>query len=444
MKVLFTNPPWFTQEPHPEQAGRQILRRGIRAGSRWPFTIPSHYNPDNFQFGGYLPFPYFLASAAGYVALNPSYKVTFRDSIARGESYAAFFSALNHIRPDHVILEVGAASWDHDLQVIGIIKKMLPGVMVAVAGPTAKTASETDRSGLVDAWLLGEYEKNAARFVAGATGVLQYDLLTKEEMNTLPLPMVDDSAALNYWDACPEGQLAPHLQMLTSRGCPYKCCFCAWPATMTGNDPDGTKPRSVRFHSAAWVQNYITKFHEKYPRIRSVYFDDDTFNLNDRHVLEICEVMKHIGLPWTAMCRADTSKRETWMAMRDSGCRGVKLGFESGSQRVVDQIVNKKLNLKEAAETAIWLRQIGLSVHGTFTIGLPGETKEERAETVHFIKTLYQRGGLDTHQLSGTATIEGTPLDAISHGEKLAVYPGADNADFVRNHDGAKKAEDMR
>ncbi len=289
----------------------------------------------------------------------------------------------------------------------------------------------------------GEYEKSSLKFVRdGAFGLMDFDMLTTEEMNALPFPIFDEQAALNYWDACPKGQRAPHLQLFTSRGCVYKCSFCAWPAVMTGNDPDGTKARMVRFHSPEWVEAFIRDFLKRYPETQSIYLDDDTFNLRDSHVLAIGAVMKRIGLPWSAMCRADSSKRETWQAMKDAGCFGVKLGFESGSQRVVDEIINKKLDLKEAAETARWLRSIGMTVHGTFTVGLPGETDAERDDTIAFIDHLYKTGALDTHQLSGTATIEGTPLDAIARGQSLKVYPGAvADSNFEMSHDGQRKAE---
>jgi radical SAM superfamily enzyme YgiQ (UPF0313 family) len=143
------------------------------------------------------------------------------------------------------------------------------------------------------------------------------------------------------------------------------------------------------------------------------------------------------------MCRADTSTREVWQLMKDSGCFGVKIGFESGSQSVIDEIVNKRLDLAKARETAIWLRSIGLSVHGTFTVGLPGETEAQKNETLAFIAALYRDGGLDTHQLSGTATIEGTPLAAIAGGAHLEKYPGATAEGFVVTGDGQAKIEEM-
>jgi radical SAM superfamily enzyme YgiQ (UPF0313 family) len=214
---------------------------------------------------------------------------------------------------------------------------------------------------------------------------------------------------------------------------------------MTGNDPDGLSKRSVRFYSEQYLEGYIRHRLSVNPELRSIYFDGDTENLGDKQTLAICAVMKRIGLPWTAMCRADTVKLETWNAMKESGCAGVKLGMESGSQRVIDKIVNKHLNLAKV-ETVILphLKSIGLHVHTTWTVGLPGETPDERKMTEDTIQRLYAAGLTQTHQLSGTATIEGTPLDAISKGEALKAYPGADNRGFLVTGDGQAKIEKMQ
>jgi radical SAM superfamily enzyme YgiQ (UPF0313 family) len=88
-----------------------------------------------------------------------------------------------------------------------------------------------------------------------------------------------------------------------------------------------------------------------------------------------------------------------------------------------------------------YLKQIGMRVHTTWTVGLPGETPDQAAATVAMIKRLYAAGLTQTHQLSGTATIEGTPLDRISKGEHLSAYAGADNRGFIVTGDGQAKAE---
>lgn len=454
MKILFSNPPWWEQSG---EGGGWHIRKGIRAGSRWPFTMNAPHNPDAFAFGGYLPFPFFLAYAAAYTARElPGAEVVIRDSIARGESVPAFLRSLHEFAPDWIVIETATPSLPYDRKLIAHLEKAHPAARVILGGPIDKadhaTLLQAHRN--IAAIVEGEFDKQIAKAINWhmrspiAPRIVHHDLLTEEEMNAAPLPMFDEACAWHYWDACPAGQQAAQLQIWTSRGCPFRCCFCVWPAVMTGNDPDGTKPRRVRSYSPEYVERLINSRREAANKagvaIGSIYLDDDTFNLTEKHTVAICAVMRKIGIPWSAMCRADTISRETWQLMKDCGCFGVKIGFESGSQEVIDRIVNKRLDLAKARETAIWLRSIGLTVHGTFTVGLPGETAEQCQQTTDFIRELYAAGGLDTHQLSGTATIAGTPLATIAGGAQLAKYPGATAAGFVVTGDGQRKIEGMQ
>lgn len=451
-RILFSNFPWFvhdTTKPH------LTFKQGIRAGSRWPFVQTGlYFSPDQFRFGGYLPAPQFLMSAASFLerAVAGEHSVVIRDSIARGESYATFLRFFDSLRPDFLIVEVGSASFDHDRAFMALLKKRRPEMKIAIAGPSAKTVFESkDKCDVqpIDCWFQGEYEHHAVDFVTnGATGLLPMRLLSREELTRVPFPMYDEPASLNYWDACPAGQQAPHLQLWASRGCVYKCTFCAWPGTMTGDDPDGTKPRSVRHYTPIWLDAFIRERIAKSKTagtpFRSIYFDDDWWNNSRRENLAVCEVMKRIGLPWFAMCRSDTSDKETWTAMRDSGCRGVKVGFESASQRVIDQIVNKRLNVAEGVEWCRFIKSLGMTVHTTWTCGLPGETAEEQNETRALIQKMYDTGAHDTHQLSGTAVLDGTPLALIEKGEHLAKYPGAvADENYHSSKDGVAKIESM-
>lgn len=220
----------------------------------------------------------------------------------------------------------------------------------------------------------------------------------------------------------------------------HNCIFCSWPATMTGNDPDGTHVRSVRHYSPEWLMAWLE------PAIRdfgfkAIYFDDDTFNAGNKHVLGVCSVMRRLQVPWSAMCRADSVSREVWKEMKASGCFGVKIGYESGSQDVLDRIVRKNLNLEKARETTHFLRSIGLTVHGTFSFGFPGETEGQRQETLSYRESL----NLDTYQESGMATLEGTPAATLLQVGTLKAYPGAHRtADFIEDSDGVRKLAAMR
>jgi radical SAM superfamily enzyme YgiQ (UPF0313 family) len=441
--ILFSNPPWWvSRQPitlsRAESFG--LSRAGVRAGSRWPFTLRTSSTPDNPKYGEYLPYPFFLGFAAAY-AKNQGLAVAFRDSIALRDSYETYFAYIKTNKPRWIVIESATPSWSHDSLLIAELGMRFPALKVILTGPISNSNPWSESPGNLVAVISGEYEKTVVKVIQGEiTGNVPSDLLTTEEMNQAPFMFLDEYHAYRYFDASPKGSLFPQLQVWASRGCPYKCIFCVWPATMTGNDPDGRGKRTVRHYSSEYIRANLCDTLSRFPRYRSIYFDDDTFNLGDRHVLSICEVMAEIKLPWTAMCRADTITQDVWRRMKETGCVGVKLGFESGSQYVVDKIVNKYLDLREAAETVRFLKSIGLTIHGTFTYGLPGETREQMLETKMFIQSL----PFDSVQESGTAEIEGTPLHRLRLEGTLKRYAGASiDSEYSVMVDGQEKARKL-
>jgi radical SAM superfamily enzyme YgiQ (UPF0313 family) len=377
-----------------------------------------------------------MGYAATYVAKQTGANVTFRDSIALKESIESYFQFLKGNQFDYLFIESATPSWEQDAKVIRKIHEIQPRCKIVVTGPiTVTKASEILQKYPVHACIRGEYEKGSVKVVNGASGIIDFDLLTLAEMNAAPFPYFDKLHAHRYWDANPVGQKFPHAQIWSSRGCPFKCIFCVWPAAMTGNDPDGKGERKVRQYSADYMEAFIREIVDRY-EFKSIYFDDDTFNIGNKHVVDMCGVMSRIGLPWSAMCRADTIRMETWKIMKESGCFGVKIGFESGNQMVVDKIVNKHLDLEYAKEAVHTIKKLGMTVHGTFTYGLPGETREQMLDTRRFIESL----PFDSYQESGTAEIEGTPLHTLRQTGQLDKYAGAriDSA-YERASDGNKK-----
>jgi radical SAM superfamily enzyme YgiQ (UPF0313 family) len=428
MKVVFCNLPWFEYN---EQEGR--YRMGVRGGSRWGHTFRSMSQPGNFVFGDYRPYPMFLGYATTYAAKHTDAQVLFRDSIALAETWQGFVSFIAAEVPDMVFIESTTPSWENDRTMIGAFNELFPTIKICVVGTivTSRAAEILALTGVVAA-IQGEYEKGSVRVINGQTGLILRELLTREEMNAAPFPYYDKSIAHRYADHNPLGQIHPHAQVWSSRGCAFKCTHCEWPATMTGDDPDGMGKRTVRQYSEEYLEAFIRHLVSEYG-FRSIYWDDDTVNLGNRHIEKLCRVMVKIGLPWSAMCRIDTIDRDHWKLMRDSGCFGVKIGYESGSQYVVDQLIKKGLNLVEARETTIYLKSLGFTIHGTFMSGVPGETREQMQQTLDYIKSL----PLDTYQHSGMAELEGAPVHTLRERGEMQ------DANYTRENDGVKAIEHL-
>ena len=443
MSILFSNPPWWEGKESRGFLRKKRWRRGVRAGSRWPFTYLGRCTPDNARAHDYIPYPFFLGYATTYAANKiGNDKVFFRDSIALSESYNSFYKYLDsiHNKIEYFLIESATPSWDHDYNLIKEIKKKYPNLKIVVAGPIS-TSDEKWDSDIIHAILKGEYEKNIIKVLEGQTGLINHDLLTKDEMNDAPIPYYDNMIYDKYFDGnpIPMNVLYPQAHIWSSRGCPFKCIFCVWPAAMTGNDPTGDGKRNVRQYTPDYIDNLLTELTGRY-KFKAIYFDDDTFNIGNRHTENMSALMGKFNIPWFAMCRADTSKKETWKKMADNGCKGVKIGVESGSQVVVDKIVNKHLDLKYVSEIVSYIRSLDMSVHGTFTYGLPGETKEDMIQTKKFINST----NFSTVQESGTAEIEGTPLHTLINAEKLTTYPSAvADENYDRQKDGGKKWQSL-
>lgn len=415
MKVLFSNMPWFIRRPIRTwvwwlRHGRipVFVDYGVRAGSRWPHVSGECPSPRKPAGRRYLPNPFFMQYAAAYLKKATGANVVLRDSIARNESYASYFEYLRSQRFDYIVAETSKPSLAHDIKMFKKIRAVSPLSKLVVTGPVmAESAKEILEAVKPHAVIKGEYEKGSVRVVNGESGVLDFDFLTEKEMNAAPYPQMDDEVMLNYWDSNPYAS-QPLLEVLSSRGCPFKCIFCSWPVTMTGNDPNGEGKRMVRFYHKEYMRDYLQTMVKKYG-YKCIYFDDDTFNLGDSHTLEMCEVMREIKVPWGAMCRADTISLSTWRVMKDSGCYHVKIGFESGSQEVLDKIINKGLDLKKAEAGYRAARDAGLKIHGTFSCGFPGETQAQMQQTLD----LMERLNCDTYQYSKMTCQGGTVLDGM-------------------------------
>ena len=141
-----------------------------------------------------------------------------------------------------------------------------------------------------------------------------------------------------------------------------------------------------------------------FPQMKELFFDDDTFTDDRRRTEEIARGLGRLGIAWSCNAKANVP-RETLQVMRDNGLRLLLVGYESGNQQILINI-KKGLRVERAKRFAADCRDLGIAVHGTFIIGLPGETRETIQETIRFAREVNPH----TIQVSVAAPYPGTEL----------------------------------
>jgi len=180
-----------------------------------------------------------------------------------------------------------------------------------------------------------------------------------------------------YWDL-PGDIPWPSARMVASRGCPVSCSFCLWPQVLFGKG--SYRARAV--DDVVDEMEYLIR--EK--GFKSVYFDDDTFNIGKKRIIRLCNQISKRGLnktPWAIMAKVDFMDEELLEIMRDAGLYAVKYGVESASQESLDGC-GKCMDLVKAERMIKYTKQLGIKVHLTFTFGLPGETKDTLKDTIDY------------------------------------------------------------
>jgi anaerobic magnesium-protoporphyrin IX monomethyl ester cyclase len=170
----------------------------------------------------------------------------------------------------------------------------------------------------------------------------------------------------------------PGASIMTARGCPIGCTFCSASA-MFGHSYRRRSPRAVVDEVEDLVSNYGA---------RGIKIFDSTFTISRPHVEGFCAELKRRGIdvPWECELRVDNVDKELLAKMQEAGCYYVDVGVESGSQRVLDECVRKKITVGASEEVLRWTRELGLLTKVFFTLGHPGETYGEAKETNRFIR----------------------------------------------------------
>lgn len=233
-----------------------------------------------------------------------------------------------------------------------------------------------------------------ARNPAGAAH-LHPSILQVQDFAALPFPRLQGLPIASYF--CPDAKQRPMVTMMTTRGCPHRCGFCSSPAVMG---------RKVRGPAVPAVLDELSRLVDEHG-VREISFVDDVFTINPRRTLALCRGMSERGLnlSWFCNARADQISPEMAEAMARAGCHQVYLGFESGSQDILDR-VQKGATVEELERGAQLLRAAGIARSVGFVIGLPGESEETVAASIR----LAQRVKPERLQFTRFTPLVGSPL----------------------------------
>lgn len=167
------------------------------------------------------------------------------------------------------------------------------------------------------------------------------------------------------------------LNIRTSKSCPFACAFCAFPE----------RAGAYSYLPVELVEKELDAIH-KLGTVSTLSFIDDTFNVPKRRFKEIMRLMirKNYGFRWNAYLRVDHADEECIEMMMKSGCEGVFLGVESGSNRIL-KAMNKTSRREDYLRVVPQLRSAGIICHANLIVGFPGETQDTIQRTMDLIET---------------------------------------------------------
>jgi radical SAM superfamily enzyme YgiQ (UPF0313 family) len=284
------------------------------------------------------------------------------------------------------------------------LKQNFPQALLVIGGPHATMAGLDMIAHIpeVDIAVVGEGEETMAELVQWRSAAADPGDLKKiagivfrdegqphftgkraaiADLDPLPFPAKHLIPVEKYqfrWNS--GGTWLPAANIMTSRGCPFFCNFCATPITWG---------RKVRGYSPQRVLAEI-RWNMELSGARFIWFFDDTFNYDPRRSEEICDLLirEKLGIRFVAELRIDALSKALLAKMQEAGAEYVSFGVEAGSTRVRRDIIHKQIPDERIYETVAWARELGINTTAFFIFSHPTETWAEAQETLAIISRI--------------------------------------------------------
>lgn len=369
---------------------------------------------------GCFYYPLWLIYAAARVE-KAGFDVGFIDAPAKQMSKEECLKAVNSIAKGAklFVIDTTTPSIYNDVEFAAEIKKRYTDALVVLVGTHVSTRPEEtlELSKNIDAVTRKEYDLSVFEIACALrdeqdwrktkgiayrdeddTIKVNEDMPYIEDMDEVPFASEFMKRHLDVEDYFISIATFPEIQIFTGRGCPFYCNFCLYPQTMHGH--------RYRFRSP---QNVVKEFQyivENFPNVKEIVIEDDTFTADKKRVMDVCKLLikKGINKKIRWMCNARvTLDYETMVMMKKAGCRLLLPGFESGSQKILNNI-RKGTKVDQFKPFVDNARKAGMQVHGCFIVGNKGETRATMRETLKVALTLK----LDTVQFYPLMPYPGT------------------------------------
>lgn len=284
--------------------------------------------------------------------------------------WAEIEEVIKEFNPDYLGVSVYSSAVKSAKEVIQIARRLNPNVTIFVGGAHASICPH-DLVGIADYVMRFEGEHTISDVINGR---IEKGIVFGERIKDIDSLPIVDYTLLHNLDSYEQRDLS---MLISTRGCPYACKFCSSPFLWK---------RKVTRKSVERFIREMTILKDTYG-VHDFFITDDTFICNKAWMTQFCEEVKKLEVTWRCLGRLDQMDSDLLDQMYSAGCRNVKLGIESGSQRILDMI-DKKITIDQVLKISNLLAEKNINWSAYFMIGLPSETEADIRKTQELIKKI--------------------------------------------------------